>query len=1029
MKKPILLASCGSIYSIIVNNFLKIFAVTLTLFFASVLHVSAQDHPVTGRIVSADGEGIPGVTVAVKGTSVGTVTDSTGNYSISAPDSATLVFSYLGYVSQEVRVGSQSEMNITLAADKADEVVVIGYGTQKKQDVTGAISTVKSAELNRVVVTDPVQALQGRVTGVSVTQNTGAPGAPLTIRVRGVGTINNSDPLYVVNGVPVGDISFLNSNDIESIDVLKDASAAAVYGARAANGVVLVTTKSGTKRKTTFDFNFLTGVSSAWKKYDLLNAKEWATLKNEAQMADNGTVKYNTDTIGTGTDWQSQIFRKAIMKSYYLGASGGTEKSNYYLSGSYLSQEGILKNSNYERFNFNMRADYQLAKRLKVGIFTNTAFSNRSQLYDGDPYNSVISNALNADPITPVYSGRGGDSTYASGSARTDVPNPLARLNNYHNKYKGINFLGNWFAEYQIIKGLKFKSSLGVNYSSTMNNQFNGKYYVSNSEQLTESQVITQQNVNRLYVWENSLIYNKTIGKNHKIDGLLLTGMQDNRSEFFRVQKNNTPSNDPSQQYLNSATDPSASASGAASEWSLLSYLIRVNYEFKNKYIITANARRDGSSRFQNKNRYGTFPSFAAGWKVSEEAFFEPLKNVVSFMKVRASWGKLGNQNIGSDYPYTTNISQGYNYSFGGNAAPGATPLGAGNPNIRWEKVTTSNLGVDLQFFNNSLSFSVDYFIKNTSDMLIQKRIPNYTGVEVPPYVNGGAMSNKGWEFYLAYTKQVGELKFRVGGNLTAIKNRVTKMEDPIYGGQFRTQFTNITQQGSAVSQFYGYETNGIVQTAEEAASLQTAQPGVRPGDFKYKDLDGDGVITDKDRTTLGSPLPKFVYGITGEVSYKGFDLNILLQGSQGNKIFNGSKYTLASGVTNSNFSTAMLDRWTGPGSTNETPRVTNNDVNNNRRISNYYIENGSYLRVKSIQLGYTIPDALTNAIKLQKLRIFIMGQNLLTFTKYTGLDPEIGTYTPDFSVAPPSYLDMGVDKGGTYPQARTWLIGLNASF
>lgn len=1005
------------------------------------------DREIKGKVVDKTGEPVIGAVVSVKGTNIGAATDENGAFTIKVPEAnanGTLVISYVGYRTVELPLATTTAFDVTIEEDSKllDEVVVIGYGTQEKEDVTGAIATVKTTDLNRVVVVDAAQALQGRAPGVNVTQNSGTPGAPLTIRVRGVGTLGNSDPLYVVNGVPVTDISYLHANDILSLDVLKDASAAAVYGARAANGVVLVTTKTGANKKPTVDFNYLTGVSKEWKRYNLIDATEWATLRNEADLLSNGKVKYQDPSqFGTGTDWQDQIFRAAIMNSYHLGVSGGSEKTNYYLSGGYLSQQGIIKNSDYDRFTFNSKADHQVTNRLRIGTSLNLATYNRSQLYATDPVNSVIGTALSIDPITKPYSGLGGDSIYASSDGRTDVTNPLGRLENYYNKYKGINFLGNWFGEYELIKGLKLKSSLGFQESNVANDQFTARYFgindagkVNNTESNPESIVQRENRIDRTLVWENSISYQKVIAENHKVGGLLLMGMQENRAEQFRARKTNTLNNDPSQRYLNSASG-TASVTGDASEWALLSYLARVDYEYKNKYVLTANARIDGSSRFPEDNRWGTFPSFAAGWKISEEGFFEPIKSTISFLKLRASWGKLGNQNIyGGNYPYTTNISSGHGYVFGAGqtSANGYTPLSAGNKNIKWEVVTTSNVALDFAFYRNRLLLTVDYFTKRTSDMLIRPVVPLTSGIDQPPYINAGEILNKGLELSLEYRNEIGRLKYRVGGNLTTIKNEVTKLDDPVYDGDTRRTsagFVNITKQGGSVAQFYGWETDGLVQTQEEANALQKAQPNVRPGDFKFKDQNGDGVINDKDRVTLGSPLPKFTYGFFGEVSYLGFDLNFFFQGSQGNKIYNGAKWALESGFMNSNMSEKMLDRWTGPGSTNEIPRVSVSDLNNNRRVSNYYIENGSYLRLKAIQLGYTLPTAITQKLKVQKIRIYVAGQNALTFTKYSGLDPEIGVFTPDPNSTTISYLDFGVDKGGTYPQARTWQLGANVTF
>lgn len=1000
---------------------------------------------IKGRIVDKSGEPVVGAAVAVKGTNIATFTDVDGNYTLNVPAenaNGNVVVTLMSYRTVELPIATTSDFNVTLEEDQKllDEVVVIGYGTQEKEDVTGAISSVKSTDLNRVVVVDAGQALQGRAAGVSVTQNSGTPGAPLSIRVRGVGTIGNSDPLYVVNGVPVTDISYLNSNDILSLDILKDASAAAVYGARAANGVVLVTTKVGGNRKSTVDFNYLTGVSREWKRYRLLDATEWATLRNEAGLLNNGQTYYaNPSAFGKGTDWQDQIYRSAIMNSYHLNVSGGNDKTTYYLSGGYLNQQGIIKNSDYDRYTFNSKADHQVSKRFKVGTSLNAAFYNRSQLYATDPVNAVIGSALSSDPITQPYSGKGGDSLYAVGAGRTDVPNPLARLNNFINKYKGTNFLGNWFAEYELVKNLKVKSSLGYQFGAVTNSQFNARFFgitdagaVLPTESNPNALVQVQQFNSRTIVWENSLSYAKTFAEKHRFGALFLVGFQKNRDDQFRATKLTTLNNDPSQQYLDAASG-SATATGNATEWALLSYLGRIDYEFKNKYSITANARIDGSSRFPSNNRWGTFPSFAAGWKISEEGFFEPLKSTINFLKLRASWGKLGNQNIfGGNYPYTTNISSGYGYSYGGVTANGYTPLGAGNKNIKWETITTSNVGLDFGFLQNRILFSVDYFTRKTSDMLIRNKIPAYTGVEVAPYVNAGEISNRGLELYAEYRNQFKDVKYRFSGNMTFIKNEVTKLQDPIYDGDTRRPsagLVNITKQGESIAQFYGWETDGIVQTQAEADALQGRQAGVRPGDFKFKDQDGNNIIDDKDRTTLGSPLPKFTYGFSGEIAWKGFDLNLFFQGSQGNKIYNGAKWALESGVMNSNFSEAMLDRWTGPNSTNDVPRVSVGDPNNNRRVSNYYVESGSYCRLKVAQLGYTLPASLSSKIRMERIRIYVAGQNLLTWTKYSGLDPEIGMFTPDPYSNTVSFLDIGVDKGGTYPQARSWQLGVNLTF
>lgn len=1002
------------------------------------------DKVISGQVLSkSDNSPVVGAVVFIKGTNIATETDENGNYTLSVPQSeanGTLVVKYDDESTTELPLATTTNFTVVREDDvtKLETVQIIGYGVQEKSDVTGAISSVKSEELTRVTVTDPTLAMQGRATGINVTQNTGAPGSPITIRIRGVATIGNSDPLYVVNGVPVDNINFLNSNDIQSIDVLKDASSCAVYGARGANGVVLVTTKAGSSKKASFNFNYLTGQSEAWKKMNLLNGAQYAMLSNEANMAKNGTIKYaDPASYGEGTDWQDQIFRKANMSNYNLSANGGTEKSTYYVSGSYLTQEGIIKNSNYERFNFLVNADYQASRKFKVGSFANVAFYERNQLYDQDPYNSVIATALQMDPITPVFSGLGGDTLYASGINRTDKPNPMALLNTRFNKDQGVTLLGRWFAEYELIRGLKFKSTLGYQYGSNTNSGFRGRYVmVDDNKDVVTNQtnpiatVVKGQGIGTQLLFENSLNYEKTIAERHKFGILALVGAQKNRGEGFDASKQKTNSNDPNDQYLDAAlTDSTATAGGGFSEYALLSYLGRINYEFDNKYLFTANVRLDGSSRFPEASRWGTFPSFAAGWKISEEEFFAPLKKTVSFLKLRGSWGKLGNQNIpGGDYPYTTNIANGVNYAFNGSVATGSAPLGLGNTKIKWENVTTSNIALDLGLYNNKVLFSVDYFTRMTTDMLARKTLPQYAGIVESPYVNIGKIRNRGVELSLEYRNEDSKFKYSVKGNMTLIKNKVLEMGDELFEGRYRTYFTNVTRAGQSVAEFYGYQTDGIIQTEEEAARIRASggtMNQAQAGDIKFKDINNDGVVNDKDRTYLGSPLPKVYYGVSGAAQYGSFDLNVTFQGVAGNKIFNGSAVQLMGGDPNSNMSAEMLNRWTGPGTSNDVPRVIAGDPNANARMSSRFVESGSYLRIKNLQIGYTIPNKITYKVGFQKFRVYVAGQNILTFTKYTGLDPEIGTYNYGNN----SSLNIGVDAGGTYPQARTWQFGVNATF
>lgn len=1010
----------------------------------------AVDRVISGRLAEKSGEPVVGGLISVKGTSLGAVSDSLGNFTLKVPAAhadGILVVSYLGDANKEFPLATTTDFNITMMEDEfsqdlqklLDEVVVIGYGTQENKDVTGAVSVVKGEDLSKIVTVDPTQALQGRAPGINVVQNTGAPGSPLQVRVRGVGTNGIADPLYILNGMPVGDLSFLNPNDIENISVLKDASATAIYGNRGANGVVIVTTKKGSTKKTTFDFNMLFGISKTWKRLKLLDSKEWATLKNESDFNDGLTPKYNPSALSGGTDWQDQIFTTGKMSQYSLSASGATEKSNYFISGGYLKQTGIVKNSGYERYNFSANNSLDVGKRFILGTYANMAYSERLEANDGgEGYTSVIGNAIMMDPITQVMSGRGTDSTYSPSIQGSDARNPVSIINNRIGKNKGINIVGNVYGEYKFLKYFKYRSALGLNYTNSTFSEFQNRYFEKLGTANPNSSVTKDQSIGSQMTWTNSVMFEKTFAKDHKVEAVGLMEYLAGRSEYFRVQKADTRDNDPNSQYLSAARASSASGEGLASEYALRSFMARGTYEFRSKYLLTGTIRRDESSVFAKDKRAGMFPSFSMGWKVSEESFFKPLKPVVTFMKVRAGYGLTGNQRLPGSNPYYPSVTAVYpvqNYAFAtavgdanGGIATGVSPLSIGNKLATWEKNKTTNIAMDLGFFRERVLFTVDYFVSTRVDMLLQKQVPYISGLEQPPYVNGGKIQNKGVELSATYRDKSHAINYSVGGNITFIKNKVIEFGLPLYDGVYRNERVNVTKEGSSVAQFFGYQTDGIVQTEEEAASLQKAQPNVRPGDFKYKDLNGDGLITDKDRTLLGSPLPKFTYGFNADLSYKNFDLSMFFQGSYGNKIFNGTKHLMQSS-SNYNKTEDMIDRWTGAGTSNERPRLSDKSINN-LLVSDYYIESGSYLRLKVVQLGYTLPEKYTKRIKMEKIRVFVGAQNLLTFTKYSGFDPEIGQNVNNVNGQRfQSPTDFGVDRGGTYPQARTWQFGINASF
>ena len=727
---------------------------------------------VSGKVIDNTGEAVIGAVVSVKGTNIGAATDVDGAFSVKVPEAnvnGVLVISYVGYTSQELPIATTTNFNVTLLEDAKllDEVVVIGYGTQENKDVTGAVSVVKGEDLNKVVVVDAAQALQGRAPGINVVQNTGAPGSKLQVRIRGVGTNGNADPLYILNGMPVDDLSFINPNDVENVSVLKDASATAIYGNRGANGVVIVTTKKGSTKKTTFDFNMLFGISKTWKRLKLLDSKEWATLKNESDFNDGLTPKYNPETMSGGTDWQDQIFTTGKMNSYSLSASGATEKSNYFISGGYLKQTGIVKNSGYERYNFSGNHNVNVGKRFTLGLYSNVAFYERLEANDGgEGFSSVIGNSLMMDPTTKVNSTRGEDSTFAGGLG--EAINPVALINTRIGKNKGINFVGNVFGEYKFLKYLKYKSAIGFNYANSTFSEFQNRFFVRGDQKRDVSAVTRDQNQSNSIVWANSVAFEKTIAEDHKVEGLVLMEYLASRSEYFRAQKGDTRDNDPTSQYLTASRATTASAEGLATENAMLSYLARGAYEFRNKYLFTATIRRDESSRFPKSNRVGYFPSFSAGWKISEENFFKLFKPMVTYMKIRAGYGKTGNQNISgynADYPGATPLSGVQNYSFGtgvgnkaGTVVTGTAPLSLGNSNVTWEKISQTNVAVDLGFFRERILFTADYFTRTTKDMLVQKQVPYISGLEVSPYVNGGAVQNKGVELSALYRDKKGKV-------------------------------------------------------------------------------------------------------------------------------------------------------------------------------------------------------------------------------------------------------------------------------
>lgn len=994
---------------------------------------------VTGQVISGeDGEPIIGASVSVQDSRLGTITDIDGNFSLSVPDAeSVLIFSYLGMVPQEISVGDKRTFSITLepSSSMLNEVVVVGYGTQQRSKISGAVSTVSAEEIQATPILRAEQALQGRTAGVLVTQNSGSPGSPLMVRIRGVGTINNSDPLYIVDGIPVEGIDFLNPNDIETINVLKDAASAAIYGARGANGVVLINTFSGANgRDGQVNFHSYYGMQSPWKTLNLLDAREYAILSNEAHIAAGRSPLpefANPDALGEGTDWLGELFQPAPMSSHQLSIQGGNAKSSYVLSGNYFSQDGIVGGSKagFDRITARLNTRNQVKSWLTVGNSLSYTSLKRRFLPENNEFTTPLVRAMNMDPVTPV---RKPDGTYAySNYSDTDIVNPLNQIDQTHDRWNSERIVGAIFAELKPIAGLTIRSAFSIDYTFATRNTFFPKFDLSVDPVISDAPAGEKRLINTValgnntwknWQWENVATYEFAIQSRHNFGFTLGTTALYNRAEYSGGANTNLPSNDPADAFIANTIDPitAQSAFSGADESSLLSVFGRINYDFDGKYLASVTLRGDGSSRFGANNRYGYFPSISAGWVLSEEYFWN--SSFVNFFKIRASWGQNGNDRIGN-YSFTTVVLPGQNYVFGPDnvITSGSVALRASNPDLRWETITQTDIGLDVEFLNGKFNFVTDYYIKNTSDMLYAIPVLLTSGTE-PPVQNIASVSNRGWELALNYRDYESNLQYSFGGNITFLQNEVTDLGPgglPVIAGRIQSANANVTRTvvGGQIGAFYGYVTDGIFQNQQEVNDHAFQSEGTRPGDIRFMDLNGDGVIDELDQDFIGSPIPKLLYGFTAEIKYKGFDMQMFWQGTYGNDIYNA---TVRYDFTYVNRPESALERWTGPGTSNFEPRANLFDPNQNARVSDRFVEDGSFIRLKNLQVGYTIPEATSSRLGLASCRIYVSGQNLLTFTRYSGLDPEIGQIG--------SSLELGIDKG-FYPQARVLLAGINVNF
>jgi TonB-dependent starch-binding outer membrane protein SusC len=1008
--------------------------------------VTYGQNTLTGRVTDDKSEALPGVSLLIKGTTQGTVTDQNGDFSLSnVPADAVLQVSFIGYVTQEIPVSGQSSMSIKLQPDvlALQEVVVVGYGEQKKSVVTGAITSVKAKDLENMPVMRLEQSLQGRTSGLTITSNSGQPGAASTIRIRGTTTIGDSDPLYIVDGVQIGGgIEYLNQADIESIEVLKDAASAAIYGARAANGVIIVTTKKGKEGQMTVNYNGYVGTQAPWRKLDLLNATEYATLLNEATVAGGGPIRFaDPASFGSGTNWQNQVFsNSAKIQNHELSLGAGTDKSTYFASLGYFDQEGIVapSNSKFNRLTLRFNSTHKISKFVTFG---NNIGYTRIKTKGIDPnseWGSPLNRAINMDPITPVVvtdetlwntspynianvvrDGQG--RPYGiSNIVTSEILNPVAALHVAQSNSWSDKIVGNMFLEVEPIKGLKARSSVGVDLAFWGDESFSPVFYLNATNQNTLNDYTRNVNRGLFWLWENTLSYSFNINK-HNISALAGVSAQRNYGEQQGGTKTGIPVNHIDDASLGfPVSQENQYFWGSEYQETLASLFGRLNYNYNEKYLLTAIVRRDGSSRFGSNNKYGVFPSVSAGWVASAEEFW-PTNDIVNFLKIRGSYGVNGNNRIG-DFRYISTVGGGRNYTVGGTLVNGVSPNAISNPDLRWEETTQTDVGFEATIFND-FSLTFDVYSKKTTGMLLAIDVPWYVGNN-GPIGNIADMENRGYEIELGYNKTVGDVTFKLNANASHLKNEVTYLgADKLFlGGQtFGPQGVQITrtQVGNPVGFFYGFKTDGIFQNAEEVAAYVNNEgdallPNAAPGDIRFVDYNKDGVINNDDRTMIGNPTPDWTFGFTASATWKNFDFTLFGQGVQGNDVFQAIRRF---DLPTANWTTEALGRWTGEGTSNSFPRLTLNDPNQNfSRSSDFYIQDGSYFRIKTLQLGYSLPKYIISKIGLNKLRVYVMGNNLATFTKYTGFDPEIGGGS------------YGVDRG-IYPQARSYMAGVNVGF
>ena len=995
-----------------------------------IMNGAQQQQTVKGIVKGPDGLPVIAANISQKGTNNATITDLYGNFTLNITGQhPVLVISYIGYVTTEVNVSGRAFIEVVLQEDveALDEVVVVGYGTMRKKDVTGAVSSVRTEDITKNATSNVMQAIAGKMSGVQVVQNSGTPGGDVSILIRGVGTINDASPLYVIDGVPVsGGMWYLNPNDVESIDVLKDASATAIYGSRGANGVVMVTTKQAQEGHTEINFDYSYGIQHTAKTYDMLNASQYAALHNE--MRTNAGPEYSLnpafsdpESLGTGTDWMDAIFRTAPMQKVNLSMLGGNQKISHATSLGYYTQDGIMKNSSYNRLSLQSNISSKIVSNVTVRANVNLSAENRRT----QPVGTVIQNAMRILPSIPIQD-ENGEYAGPTGNAEWNgnALNPVAIINEQNYRMKGFRMLSNISLEWEIIKGLKFKTTGGAELGYDYNNSYIPKYKWGMNESKNTMQTVSSA-YEQLYLWDNTLNYDKSFGK-HRINAMVGTSYQEYKKESVSASGSGRASELTTE--LDNATK-ATDVGGNSLRWALMSYMARLHYSYDDRYLVTATFRADGSSKFGKDNRFGYFPSFAAAWNIGNESFMQSVKPI-SQLKLRVGYGQTGNQNIGA-YAFADKLSVNGVYNFGSqrgfesNLVNLIYPYLLSNPSVKWEAVEQYNVGVDIGFLKNRIVENLDFYVNNTRDMLTKKPVPQTSGTSLEqadwPPVNIGKVLNRGFEFTINTKNFVGEFKWETNLNMSFNHNEVVSI-----GGPEILNGVSLIREGQPINSFYGYKLGGVYQTLDEvftgpvmenrAADKASHNPykNTSPGDMWFVDVDGNGEINDLDRTVIGNPSPDCIFGFNNTFSYKNFDLSIFFQGALGNQVWNGVRASHESMNSTYNQLASTLERWTGEGTSSSMPRAIYADPNNNSRASTRWLENGSYAKLKNLTFGYTLPENWTNRAKVKALRLYVSFDNLCTITNYSGLDPEVGL----------SGLDYGV-----YPSARTYMFGVSVKF